>query len=110
VKLRIRKNIRGTFLNIRPDTNCVSVYRGDVVDCPEPLAQQLLLNGTAETKLDGPLGRDGEIPPPRELTRLRAEVAALTAPHPVDELRALRKSGRREAPEYRELLHRVINL
>ena len=116
MKLRMRHDVRGTFLgHLIRDGDCISVYRGDVIDCPELLALQLIMNGQAETKLDGPFAaRAWEKPPPRELAKLRAEIAALRTPHLFDQVREQmqqrRKSGRAATPAELEAERRAINL
>jgi hypothetical protein len=107
MKLRIRRDVRGSFLGIVAGTDSISVHRGDTIDCPEPFALQLLMNGEAETNLSGHLGRRGELPPPKEIARLRAQLAELQPPDIRDQLRDRSKLN----PVEREaLMRRAMNL
>lgn len=112
--VRMRVDVRGTFLGREPVTGLYSTHRGDVLNVPESYALQLIMTGQAETTLDGPVGRAGEKPPAREVAKLRAKIAELAAPDPIESLRdqihERRKSGRPPTQAENEALRYALNL
>ncbi|MGO9158373.1 hypothetical protein [Mycobacterium sp.] len=104
--VRMRKDVRGSFCGIpAAGGDCVSVYRGALVDVPEVFGLRLLMNGTAQEG-GGDLGKDGQIPPPKELAKIRARIAELTPQDPIDQLR----DKKMDPAERAELLHRAFNM
>lgn len=116
MKVRMRIDIKGTAFgrNPRPPDQ-YSVKRGEIVECDERTALQMIIMGKAEEKLDGPLGRPYERPDKiHVLPKLAARVAALETPSPVDRLGQLlherRRSGRAETPAECDLRRHAFNL
>jgi hypothetical protein len=112
--VRMKVNVRGGFLGREPVTGIHSVLRGDVVDVPESHGLQLIMRGDAEATLDGPVGRAGQQPAPRDIAKMRARIAELAAPDPVDvayqQLVDRRKSGRAPTPAEDDTLRRALSL
>lgn len=76
MKVRMKVGVLGSFWGIegKPPFG-YSVEPGDIFDLPDREAIRLIASGQAETKLDGPLGRPGQLSmPEKDFQALKAKV------------------------------------
>jgi hypothetical protein len=105
--IRIRHDVRGSFNNIpAAGGDCVSVRRGQTVDVAEIFGLRLVMTGRA-TASGGDLGKDGELPPPKELAKIRERIRELTSPDIRD---VLRDRSKLNPVEREELTRRALNM
>lgn len=103
--VRMRRDVFGGFCGI-PATGLISVHRGQTVSVPEIFGLRMLMSGEAQEGADD-LAPAWQAPPPKQLAALRARIAALTPPDPIDQLADRSKLS----PQQREeLTRRALNL
>ncbi len=110
----MRRDVRGSFCGIPAlGGDCISVRRGQMVNVDEIHGLRMLLTGEAQEGGDK-LAPAWQAPPPKEIARLRAQIAELTPPDPIDlvyaQLTERRKTGRAPTQAETDTLRRALTL